>query len=219
MLDLFSRQGLISLIISIPGLLLAISMHECAHGYAAYLMGDRTAKYSGRLSLNPLNHLDPIGALCMLLFRFGWAKPVPIDSRYFKNRRAGIVLVSLAGPGANFVLGFVSCVLFYAVNFFAPYGSSFWEFVAMVLLYSVYMNVGFMVFNLIPIPPLDGSKIVMEFLPYKLRYQIYQYERYFGLILLIFVYAGAMSPVLGFFRDYIIMFYDMCAQGIFSLFI
>ena len=82
---LFSREGILALIVSIPGVLLAITMHECAHGYAAYLMGDNTAKYSGRLSLNPLKHLDPIGALCMLFFRFGWAKPVPINPQYFKN--------------------------------------------------------------------------------------------------------------------------------------
>ena len=85
MLSFLSREGILGLIVSIPGLLLAISLHEFAHGYAAYLMGDPTAKYSGRLSLNPMHHLDLMGALCMLLFRFGWAKPVPIDSRYFKN--------------------------------------------------------------------------------------------------------------------------------------
>ncbi len=218
MTSLFSREGIISLILSIPGLLLAISMHECAHGYAAYLMGDRTAKYSGRLSLNPLNHLDPVGAICMLLFRFGWAKPVPIDSRNFNNQKRGIIIVSLAGPMANFVLGFISCILFYAVSIYAP-DNSIWEFLNMVLLYSVFMNVGFMIFNLIPIPPLDGSKILMEFLPYRLKYQIYRYERYFSLILIIFVYAGVMTPVLGVLRNYVIWFYEFCSQAIFGLFL
>lgn len=218
MTNLFSREGIMALILSIPGLLLAISMHECAHGYAAYLMGDNTAKYSGRLSLNPLNHLDPIGAICMLLFRFGWAKPVPINPRNFNNQRLGIIIVSLAGPMANFVLGFISCIFFYAINIYAT-GNTLWEFINMVLLYSIYMNVGFMIFNLIPIPPLDGSKIVMEFLPYNLKYKIYQYERYFGLILIIFVYAGVMTPVLGVLRDYVISFYEFCSMAIFGLFI
>lgn len=219
MLDLFSKEGLLGLLVSIPGLLLAISMHECAHGYAAYFMGDSTARYSGRLSLNPLNHLDPIGAICMLLFRFGWAKPVPINPRNFSNQKKGIIIVSLAGPLANFVLGFFSCIAFYAINFFAYPLNSFWDFMSMIFLYSTYMNVGFMIFNLIPIPPLDGSKIVMEFLPPRLKYQIYNYERYFGLILIIFVYAGAMTPFLGVLRGYVLSFYDFCAQGIFSVFI
>ena len=125
MLSLFSREGIIGLIVSIPGLLLAISLHEFAHGYAAYLMGDPTAKYSGRLSLNPLHHLDLMGAICMLLFRFGWAKPVPIDSRYFKNHRLGVVIVSLAGPFANFILGFLFCLGYYAIGRFSLSSNAF----------------------------------------------------------------------------------------------
>ena len=99
---MFGKQEILSLLISIPGLLFAITMHEFAHGWAAYLMGDNTARYSGRLTLNPLHHLDPVGALCMLFFRFGWAKPVPINPNNFKNHRKGIIIVSLAGPIANF---------------------------------------------------------------------------------------------------------------------
>lgn len=224
MLSLFSREGLIGLIVSIPGLLLAISMHECAHGYAAYLMGDSTAKYSGRLSLNPLHHLDLMGALCMLLFRFGWAKPVPVDSRNFKNRRLGIVLVSLAGPFANFILGFLFCLIYYAIGsvtskgFVGPYYmylKDILPFIAQICIYAVYMNVGLMVFNLIPIPPLDGSKILMEFLPPRIKYRVYAYERYFSLILIIFVYAGVMTPVLGLLRGYVISFYEFVARLIF----
>ena len=215
MLSLFSREGIISLIVSIPGLLLAISLHEFAHGYAAYLMGDPTAKYSGRLSLNPLHHLDLMGAICMLLFRFGWAKPVPIDPRYFKNHRLGVVLVSLAGPFANFILGFLFCLGYYAIGRFSLSSNAFWQFASQICLYGIFMNVGLMVFNLIPIPPLDGSKILMEFLPPGIKYRIYSYERYFSLILIIIVYAGAMSPVLGVLRGYVISFYELCAQAIF----
>ncbi|MBO5743628.1 MAG: site-2 protease family protein [Clostridia bacterium] len=224
MLSLFSREGILGLIVSIPGLLLAISLHEFAHGYAAYLMGDPTAKYSGRLSLNPMHHLDLMGALCMLFFRFGWAKPVPIDSRYFKNRRAGIVLVSLAGPFANFILGFLFCLAYYGINaymsgsFVGPswvYLKNILPFFSEVCRYGVFMNVGLMIFNLIPIPPLDGSKILMEFLPGRIKYRIYEYERYFGIILIIIVYAGVMSPVLSGLRSYIINFYEYIAGLIF----
>jgi len=215
MLSLFSREGLLGLIVSIPGLLLAISLHEFAHGYAAYLMGDPTAKYSGRLSLNPLHHLDLVGAICMLLFRFGWAKPVPIDPRYFKNRRKGTVIVSLAGPFANFILGFIFCLGYYAIARFAMPGSVLWQFVSQICLYGIFMNVGLMIFNLIPIPPLDGSKILMEFLPYRIKYKIYEYERYFSLILILIVYAGVMSPVLGILRRYVINLYEIIARLIF----
>lgn len=219
MLSIFSREGLISLIISIPGLLLAISMHECAHGYAAYLMGDRTAKYSGRLSLNPLHHLDLVGTLCMLFFRFGWAKPVPINPNNFKNHRRGIILVSLAGPFANFIIGLVSYIICFLISVFIGTASMFWQFIYEIFALSVFMNVGFMIFNLLPVPPLDGSKILLEFLPYKVRYTIYQYERYFSLILLILIYAGTMVPVLTLFQSYVIRFYIYLTNLIFIPFV
>ena len=212
---MFSREGLLGLIVSIPAVLFAITVHECAHGYMAYLMGDPTAKYSGRLSLNPMHHLDLMGALCMLLFRFGWAKPVPVDSRYFKNHKLGIILVSLAGPFANFLLGLVFCLAYYAINIYATSPVALWQFFSQICLYSIYMNVGLMIFNLIPIPPLDGSKILMEFIPPRIKYQIYSYERYFSLILIVLIYAGVMSPLLGNLRGYVIMFYEFCAKLIF----
>lgn len=220
---LFSREGLLALIVSIPGVLLAITMHECAHGYAAYLMGDNTAKYSGRLSLNPMRHLDPIGALCMLFFRFGWAKPVPIDPRNFKNRRAGIIIVSLAGPFANFILGLLSAIIYYAIVVAALHGqstsvgASAISFFANIFQYSVFMNAGLMIFNLVPIPPLDGSKILLEFLPPKAKYAVYRYERYFSLILILVVYAGAMTPTLSALQSYVIGFYNFVCRAIFML--
>ena len=204
---------------SIPAVLFAITVHECAHGWAAYLMGDSTARYSGRLSLNPLRHMDPIGALCMLFFRFGWAKPVPVNSGYFKNRRLGIVTVSLAGPLSNFIVGLLSCILFYLVSFLTKGESVIARFALAILIQSVYMNVGLMIFNLIPIPPLDGSKILLEFLPYRWQYEIYRYERYFGLILILLVYAGSMTPILSFFQSYVLMFYEFISSLILNLFI
>ena len=216
---MFNQSQILSFIVSIPAVLLAITIHECAHGWAAYLMGDRTAYYSGRLSLNPLHHLDPIGALCMLLFRFGWAKPVPVNSSNFKNHRAGIIAVSLAGPLSNFLLGLICCILLYAVIFLSRGESVLLNFIHTILLQSVYMNVGLMIFNLIPIPPLDGSKILIEFLPYKWQYKMYQYERYFGLILILLVYAGSMTPILGALQSYVLKFYEFISMSILNLFI
>lgn len=216
---MFGRQEILSLLISIPGLLLAITVHEFSHGWAAYLMGDNTARYSGRLSLNPMHHLDLVGALCMLFFRFGWAKPVPINPQNFKNHRLGVIVVSLAGPVSNFLLGFISCILYY-IMVIVVHSTAIWaEFVSQILLYSVFMNVGLMIFNLIPVPPLDGSKILLEFLPYKMKYKIYQYERYFSLILLIMVYAGTMTPVLSILQGYVLTFYEFISQKLVFLFI
>lgn len=219
MTNLFSREGILALLVSIPGLLLAISMHECAHGYAAYLMGDRTAKYSGRLSLNPLHHLDLVGTLCMLFFHFGWAKPVPINPNNFKRGRLGIIVVSLAGPFANFIIGLLSALIYLYILIFVRSSAPIWDFLQMVFLYSTYMNIGLMIFNLIPIPPLDGSKILMEFLPYRIKYQIYRYERYFGLILILLVYMGTMTPILSALQGVVLEFYQYIANLVFMPFL
>lgn len=216
---MFGKEQLLSFIVSIPALLFAITVHECAHGWAAYYMGDHTARYSGRLSLNPLRHLDPIGALCMLFFHFGWAKPVPINPMYFRNRRAGIITVSLAGPAANFILGLISCILLYVFSYFVPMNSVLSSFVLSILLQSVYMNAGLMIFNLIPIPPLDGSKVLLEFLPYRVQFKVYQYERYFSLILLLLVYAGTITPVLSVFQMYVLRFYEFVSSLIVNIFV
>ena len=194
-LNTMSNFNILSLILSIPGLLLALTFHEFAHGYVAYLMGDNTARYSGRLSLNPMDHLDIWGTLCLLFFRFGWAKPVPINPANFRDQRKGIIAVSLAGPLANFLLALVSGIICTILRKFVGI-RQIAEIFYMIFLYSQVMNVGLMVFNLIPNPPLDGSKVLMEFLPYRMRYQMYQIERYSGIILLVMVWTGILSPVL-----------------------
>ena len=188
-------MDLLSLVLSIPGLFLALSFHEFAHGYAAYLMGDNTARYNGRLSLNPMAHLDIVGTLCLLLFHFGWAKPVPINPANFRNHRKGIIVVSLAGPFANFFLALVCTILCKLIYGFIS-TSQIAEFFYLISIYTVGMNVGLMVFNLIPIPPLDGGVILMEFLPYRMRYQLYSLERYSGIILLVLVWTRMLTPVL-----------------------
>lgn len=194
----------LSLILSIPGLLIALTFHEFAHGYVAYLMGDNTARYSGRLSLNPMDHLDIWGTLCLLFFRFGWAKPVPINPANFRNYRKGIIAVSLAGPLANFLLALISGIACAILEKFAPV-SQIAEFFLMIFLYTQVMNIGLMVFNLIPIPPLDGSKVLMEFLPYRMRYQMYRIERYSGIILLGLVWTGVLTPVLSTMASWVYM--------------
>lgn len=189
-------MNILSLILSIPGLLIALTFHEFAHGYAAYRMGDNTARYSGRLSLNPLDHLDIWGTLCLLFFHFGWAKPVPINPANFRDQKKGIIIVSLAGPFANFLLAFVCAVVCkILVSFTAT--SEIAVFFYQVFLYAEVMNVGLMVFNLIPIPPLDGSKVLMEFLPPRARYEMYRIERYSGIVLLILVWTRVLTPILG----------------------
>ncbi len=194
---------LMGLLISIPGLILALSLHEFAHGYAAYLMGDNTAKYSGRLSLNPLDHLDPVGTLCLFLFKFGWAKPVPINPYNFRNRRAGIVTVSLAGPFMNFLTALVLSLILSVFVRYAPY-SNVNEFIYLVLLYAIQLNVGLMCFNLLPIPPLDGSKVLLEFLPYRHREAFYRIEQYSSFILMALLFTNVLSPVLLTMRTFVI---------------
>ena len=206
-------MDILSLILSIPGLFLALSFHEFAHGYAAYLMGDNTARYSGRLSLNPLDHLDIWGTLCLLFFRFGWAKPVPINPMNFKNQKKGIIVVSLAGPLANFLLAFLCTLLCKILYRFVP-SSEIAEFFYMIFLYAQAMNVGLMVFNLIPIPPLDGSKVLMEFLPPRMRYQMYNIERYSSIILLLLVWSRALYPVLGTLSGWVYALIDLMTSFI-----
>ena len=176
---------IIELLLCIPTVLIALTFHECAHGFVAYKLGDITAKYQGRLSLNPLKHIDIIGALCMVFFRFGWAKPVPIDTRNFKNPKRDMALSALAGPAANLILGFIGCFL-YALSLyflsdvsFTSYNFSYW--VAYSWLLFVYnfawLNISLAIFNLIPLPPLDGSRIFYAFLPRDAYFKVMRYER------------------------------------------
>jgi len=203
---------LLDLLLTLPSVLLAISVHETAHGYAAYKMGDATAKYSGRLSINPLAHFDLVGFLCMLFFHFGWAKPVPINPDNFKNRKKGIIYVSLAGPVSNLAMAIISAILLGIVGKFTGLGALLktremlmgLDVLVVMLYYCIILNIGFMIFNLIPIPPLDGSKVLMEFLPGRIKYRIYQYERYSFLILILIIYSGILDPILSFLSGLIL---------------
>lgn len=173
--------------------LIAISVHEAAHGLAAYLLGDRQQKAMGRMSMNPLRHLDPMGALCLLLFGFGWAKPVMVNSYSFKNPKAGMSIVGLAGPLSNFILallGLLGLRIVFETNLFQN------EFLVQSVSTLVGINVGLGVFNLIPIPPLDGSKIFLSLLPNRIYYDIMKYEQIGWILLVCALALGVLDPIL-----------------------
>ena len=167
----------------IPAALIAIVCHELTHGLFSYMLGDPTPKEQGRLTLNPAKHLDLFGIICLVFFGFGWAKPVRVDPRYYKNPKWGMALVAIGGPLANFIIALISgCVLIIIENY-APY-SEFIMIVFNFFLYLMIINIGLGVFNLIPIPPLDGSKIVGAILPDTAYAQYMKYQKY-GMIFII----------------------------------
>lgn len=183
----------------IPVLLISLTVHEFSHGYAAYKLGDPTAKNAGRLTLNPLKHLDPIGTLMMLVAHIGWAKPVPVNPRNFANPKHDMVKVGIAGPLSNIMLAFIFVVPMYVMNVEMQLGNvgevGRWFFTFFYLMYRV--NLTLAIFNLLPIPPLDGSKVFGGILPDRYYYKMMQYERYIGIaFLLIIVFEpGILSGV------------------------
>ncbi len=190
------------LIYTAPATLLAISAHEFAHGLVSYWLGDPTPKRDGRLSLNPLHHLDLVGTICMLVFRFGWAKPVKVNPQYYKNPKQGMALTALAGPVMNLILAFLFLGIFVGL-FHVTEGSTegILGYLMLLAQYTAIMNIGLGVFNLIPIPPLDGSKVLGIFLPQRTYFQLMRYERYGGLLMIVLLYTGVLSHPLGILRD------------------
>lgn len=172
--------------------LVAIPWHEAGHALVSWLLGDSTARDHGRLSLNPLRHFDPLGALCMVVAGVGWAKPVPADTRRFKNPKLGMALTALAGPTANLLLAYLSMVVWKLIYYWAPVSDIAW-YATYFLQSMVLMNVGLAVFNLIPVPPLDGSRVLLVFLPRRLYFGIMRYEKAILAILLAVVWYGALN--------------------------
>lgn len=182
-----------TMIYRIPALLFALVVHEYAHALAADSMGDPTPRYMGRLTFNPMMHVDFLGVFMLALAGFGWAKPVPINSNNFHDRKMGIIKVSLAGPGANLFLCFLAALVGAILLRFNLMSQTVFNFLQWIMLY----NVWFAFFNLIPIPPLDGSKLVMEFMPTKYLYQYAEtVERYGFFILMALVFSGVVGAII-----------------------
>ena len=198
-------QEIILYLLTIPAALIALSVHEFAHAYAAYRLGDPTARALGRMTINPLKHLDPLGTVCMIFCRVGWAKPVPINPRYFKDPRKGMALSCAAGPLANLILALLgvllvklnvllgNAVLSAFPNEFVWY---FFTYLTQFFLLFHYLNLSLFVFNLIPLPPLDGSRIFYVFLPPKWYFGVMKHERTIHIILLVALALGAFTGVL-----------------------
>ena len=211
LLSLLSRGDfksfLISMLLSLPVIFFALSVHESAHGLVASWMGDRTARNLGRITLNPLKHLDPMGFISMLLFGIGWAKPVPINSRNFRNPKWGFVFSSLAGPLSNFLLGIINALLYgfvyaryivvlYQSETMGSFHATLLYWLAQFFLIGAMINFIYSVFNMIPVPPYDGSRILFAFLPTKTYFAVMRYERQIMMVMLLVIFLVAfLSPV------------------------
>ncbi|MGC9489757.1 MAG: site-2 protease family protein [Thermovirgaceae bacterium] len=188
-----SLPGFVDLLLSVPAVLWAITFHEFCHGYMAFRLGDPTAERAGRLTLNPLAHLDPIGAIMLLIFRFGWAKPVPVEPRYFKKPARDMALVSVAGAAGNFMTAAACGVIIRLIP--VPFMTipALGRFAILMIL----INLGLGVFNLIPVPPLDGSKLLYLVLPPKWLQGYFWLERYGFFILIILLMTGIIQAIMG----------------------
>ena len=201
------QEILTQLILVIPVILISLTFHEVAHGYISYKLGDPTAYNMGRLSLNPAKHLDPLGSICMLLFGIGWARPVPVNARYYKNPKKGMALTALAGPVINLILAFVAVIvtMIVAVVSVRLNAVNRWiEVIVMFFQFFSIMNVYLAIFNLLPIPPFDGSRILFVFLPVRYYFKIMQYERIIQFVILALLWTGILTLPIGYISDWIL---------------
>lgn len=193
---------LLELVVTAAAAIFCITVHEVCHGLAALALGDPTAKRRGRLSLNPLKHLDPVGLVLMVAAKVGWAKPVPVDARYFRNPRVGMAVVSIAGPLSNVLLSAFAAAGYTVSMFYASYLElSGLEVLGRFFYYVFFISAGLAVFNLLPVPPLDGSKVLAVLLPKELYWKLMRYERYGMLILMALLLTGALDKPLDYLRE------------------
>lgn len=193
---MFNFPSLYEILVAFPAFIIGLTFHEFAHGWAAYKLGDKTAYHQGRLTLNPIPHLDPVGFLMLVLFRFGWAKPVPVNPYNFRGDiKKGMLLVALAGPATNLLVALAASLLLGFTWVHMPFER---EIYIQIMWQIIYINVILAIFNLLPVPPLDGSKILAGLLPGRQEW-LYHLEQYGTIILLILLFTGLIGRVLGFF--------------------
>lgn len=212
------RSAIIAMLIRIPAVLLAISIHEAAHGWMADKLGDPTAKMMGRVTLNPFAHFDLLGALCMLFANFGWAKPVMFDTRCLKKPKRDVALIAIAGPLSNFITAFVFYIVYVVSALLLP-NAFMSEVFLSIIAAIVTLNVSLMVFNFIPVPPLDGSKILITFLPKGAYNWWLKYERYGFIILFVLLMLGVLDLPINFLCSAVLRFMGQSVSLVINLFI
>lgn len=208
-MGLMDRSTVLMYLMRAIVMLVAIPVHEAAHAYVSAKLGDTTARDYGRLTLNPMAHFDLMGAICMVVAGVGWAKPVPANPSRFKNPKKGMALTAAAGPAANILLAFFSIILYKVIYYLAP-NTAIWRFLLLLMNYMASINITLAVFNLLPIPPFDGSRIVNLVLPHHLYFKIMQYERYIFLGMFLLLILGVFDLPLAILRHWMWKFLGWC---------
>ena len=208
---------LVYIVSSLVVIFLTLPIHEFAHGFVATKLGDPTPRYQGRLTLNPLAHIDYLGALCILIFGFGWAKPVSVDMRNFKNPKVGMAITALAGPMSNIIVAFIAIVIrSFITMFLSAYTIGYYLYLLCIFIAQI--NVSLAVFNLIPIPPLDGSRILNAVLPDRVYYKLMRYERYLIWGVFALIYLGVLDRPLSYLSGAILTGLNNLTALIFGIF-
>ncbi|MBR5095182.1 MAG: site-2 protease family protein [Oscillospiraceae bacterium] len=212
----FDLSGLWDILLRVIPALICITLHELSHGLVAYALGDDTAKRAGRLTLDPLKHLDPMGLLMMVIFRFGYAKPVPVDMRKFRDPRSGMALTALAGPVSNVL---IAAIFLFLYGLLTPllYQGAVGSYVLKMLFYTAELSLVLAIFNLIPIPPLDGSKVLFSLLPDRAYMGLMRYERYGTILMIALVMFGALNGFLSTAISWVMGWMWPVAEGAFDL--